>query len=180
MAPRFILSIVLFSLTSLFAAPAQAGAELCRIGNRVLAEPGDHPATVLAATSSSCRLHYEDHAYPDGWDYKFNLKDVRQDANDAALAMKGPRIGRYTITIGAGSFAGYLVLSPNGLYEFLLPGGKSGGTGRYAFDAREARIRWQNGPMADPLWDGTQKLEGDGAMLKIRIGKRAVATNTGH
>ncbi|MBV9550506.1 MAG: hypothetical protein JO256_12640 [Alphaproteobacteria bacterium] len=158
---------------------SHAAEELCIVGKRVLAEPGDHPATVLGVSASSCRLHYEDRAYPDGWDFKFNLKDVHQDANNAALAAKGPRLGRYTITIGGGSFAGYLMISAGGRYEVLLPGGKSGGAGRYLFDAKAGRMRWLDGPLADPGWDGTQKLEGDSGMLKIRIGKQAVATNTG-
>lgn len=158
--------------------PAQATQELCTIGNRVLAGPGNHPAIVLDVSASSCRLHYEDGAFRDGWEYKFNLKAVRQDADNHALAAKGPRLGRYTITIGPGNFAGYLVLSAGGRYEYLLPGGRSGGTGHYSFDPKEVRVRWLDGPLATQGWDGTQKLEGDGAMLKIRIGKQAVATNT--
>lgn len=158
--------------------PVQAAKELCTVGNRVLAEPGHHPAIVLGVSASSCRLHYEDGAYPDGWEHKFNLKDARQDADNHALAAKGPRLGRYTITIGPGHFAGYLVLSAGGRYEYLLPGGRSGGTGHFAFDPKDVRVRWLDGPLATQGWDGTQKLEGDGAMLKIRIGKQAVATNS--
>src|SRR5271166_5844313 len=70
----------------------------CAVGNRVLVEPGDHPATVLATSGGSCRVHYEDSAFADGWTYSFNIKAIDKDAKDAAAAAKGPRLGRYDIT----------------------------------------------------------------------------------
>ncbi len=64
-------------------------------------------------------------------------------------------------------------------YELFLPGGASAGKGTYTFNQASTSITWKSGPLTDPGYDGTQKLEGDGKMLKIRIGKRSVATNTG-
>jgi len=141
--------------------------------------PGNHPATVLAGSASSCRVHYEDGAFPDGWTYIFNIRPADKDAKDAATASMGPRLGRYNIAVGSVSYDGYLILQSASAYELFLPGDKSAGVGAYAFDGSNATVHWISGPLADPAWDGTQKVEGDGAMVKIRIGARAVATNTG-
>jgi hypothetical protein len=170
---RFIPAILV--LMAATAPHAEQGS--CVAGARVLVEPGDHPATVLAASSASCRVHYEDGAFPDGWTYSFNIKAADKAAKDAATAAMGPRLGRYVITVGAGIYDGYLVLRSASAYELFLPGDKSAGSGAYAFDPATTSVRWLSGPLTDSAWDGTQRVEGDGAMVKIRIGARAVATN---
>ena len=163
--------------------PAQP--DPCVPGNRVLAGAQNHHAIVLASSGASCRLHYEDGAYPDGWDYKFNIKPIaggpKASASMATTPPKGPRMGRYNITAGAGFSNGYLVLSSPSEYELFLPGGTSAGKGKYAFDSAGSRMRWISGPLTNPVWNGTQKLEleADEETQKIRIGERAVATNTG-
>ena len=144
-----------------------------------MVSPGNHPATVLASSGSSCRVHYQDGAFADGWTYTFNIRPADKDAKDAATASMGPRLGRYNITVGTGFSDGYLILQSASAYELFLPGDKSGGRGAYAFDRANTSVHWMSGPLTDPAWDGTQKVEGDGGMMKIRIGARAVATNTG-
>lgn len=176
MARRMCLAAAAVLLMTVRVSHAQLGA--CIVGQPVLVDPGNHPGTVLAASGGSCRVHYADGAYPDGWTYTFNIK--RANAGTQAAASTGPRLGRYDITVGKGLSDGTLVLSSDSTYELLLPGGKSWGTGRYAFDAANMRVRWLSGPLTDPTWDGTQKLEAHGAMVQIRIGARAVATNTGN
>ena len=175
------------------AAASNAAQDLCVTGKRVLVTPGDHPATVLGATAASCRLHYEDGAFPDGWTYKFNLKAIDSNANAATApssaprlprgtdtAAAGVRLGRYNIAVGSSTaFDGYVVLTSARDYELFLHGGKSGGRGEYTFDPAGSRIRWISGPLTDPRWDGTQQVESAGATVKIRIGARTVATNTG-
>lgn len=165
-------AVVLLALS----AASRAGDGACVVGQRVIVEPGHHPATVLAASGASCKVHYEDGAFGDGWTYQFNIQPAGRDAANAAAAAGGPQPGKYTVTIGAGLFQGYLVLRPSGVYEMLLPGGKSGGNGTYRFDAGAGTVTWLSGPLTDPGWDGTQRFEADGKMRKIRIGKRAVAT----
>ena len=51
---------------SLAATPSHAQQNPCVPGQRVVVSPGAHPATVLAASGASCRVHYEDGAFPDG------------------------------------------------------------------------------------------------------------------
>ena len=161
------------------AAASHPAQELCVAGKRVLVTPGDHPATVLGASAASCQLHYEDGAFPDGWTYKFNLKAIGPGA-DPSTAANGLRLGRYNITVGSSSaFDGYFVLTSAQDYELFLPGGTGGGRGQYTFDPAGSRIRWISGPLTDPRWDGTQQVESTGAMVKIRIGARTVATNAG-
>lgn len=165
-------------LALLLSAPVAVRAEsgTCVVGQRVIVDPGHHPATVLAVSGASCKVHYENGAFRDGWTYQFNVQSVGRDAANAASAAKGPQPGKYTITIGSGLFDGYIFLHPAGVYEVLLPGGKNGGNGTYRFDAAAGKVAWLSGPLTDPGWDGSQKVEADGKMLKIRIGKRAVAT----
>jgi hypothetical protein len=158
---------------------AQAQQSHCVVGQRVLAEPGDHPATVLAASGASCRLHYDDGAFPDGWDYNFNIKPIDTVVRNESASAAGPRPGRYNFTIGAGLGDGYLVITSTDSYALFLPGGKSAGHGRFAFDRASATIHWISGPLTDPRWDGTQKLESDGKIMKIRLGKRSVASSSG-
>ena len=168
-----------FVLLVILSSALHAQQSPCVTGAPVIVTPGDHPATVLQASGASCRVHYEDAAFADGWTYIFNVRPADKDVKASATAGRGPRLGRYTIAVGTGAYDGYLVLRSASEYELFLPGGASGGRGTYAFDAAGPRLRWISGPVTDPRWDGTQRLEGDGAMLKIRIGKRAVATNTG-
>ena len=154
--------------------------DLCIVGNRLLVTPGDHPATVLGASAASCRLHYEDGAFPDGWTYKFNLKTTGSDPKATTAAAAGLVFGRYNITVGsANAFDGYLMLTSASDYELFLPSGKSAGRGQYSFDRAASRIRWISGPLTDSRWDGTQHVESAGAVVKIRIGARTVATNPG-
>jgi hypothetical protein len=151
----------------------------CTTGERVLAEPGDRAGTVTATTGASCRVHFDDPSHPDDWVQIYSIKQASAPARDKVSAASGPRLGRYNITVGAGFYNGYLLLNPANTYELFLPGGKSAGAGRYSFDASGPRIRWQSGPMVNSQWDGTQRLEAAGPMLKIRIGARSVATNSG-
>lgn len=151
----------------------------CAVGQKVLAEPGDHPATVLATSAQACRVHYDDGAFPDSWVATYEIKPGDINAKNAALAAAGPRIGRYDIAVGTGAYDGYLMITSASSYELFLPGGASAGKGTYTFNKASTSITWKSGPLTDPRWDGTQKLDGNGKMLNIRIGKAAVATNTG-
>lgn len=151
----------------------------CTVGQKVLAEPGDHPATVLATSTASCRVHYDDGAFSDSWVEIFNIKPGDINQKNAALAAAGPRIGRYNIAVGTGAYDGYLMIYSANSYELFLPSGTSAGKGTYTFNKATTSIRWNSGPLTNPQWDGTQKLDGNGKMLNIRIGKRSVATNTG-
>jgi hypothetical protein len=108
----------------------------------------------------------------------YNFEAAGEPARNRATATSGLRLGRYTITVGRGFYDGYLMLTSSSSYELFLPGGRSAGAGRYSFDTSGPRIRWQSGPLTNPQWDGTQNVEADGTMLKIRIGARAVATNS--
>jgi len=155
----------------------------CIVGNHVLVDPGSHPATVLQTTGASCRLHYDDGAFPDGWTYTFNVKAAAPAgpaappaANPKPVAANGLQLGRYNITVGSGASDGYLVLRSATSYELFLPGGKSGGAGSFSYDAAHSQLHWISGPLTNATWDGTQKLEHDANFAKIRIGKRTVAT----
>jgi hypothetical protein len=151
---------------------------LCVAGSRVLVDPGGHPATVLSVSGASCRVHYEDNAFRDGWIYNFNIRPPGA-AGGRPPAPAMPQLGRYDITVGTGSDDGYLLLSTPTSYEIFLPGGKSGGAGTYAFDATSGTIRWSSGPLTNSTWDGTQQFETSGGFQKIRIGQRSVATFKG-
>ena len=151
----------------------------CAVGQKVLAEPGDHPATVLATSNMACRVHYDDGAFQDSWVETYNIKPADIYAKNAALAAAGPRIGRYNIAVGTGAYDGYLMIYSASSYELFLPSGTSAGKGTYSFNQASTSISWTSGPLTDARWDGTQKLDGNGKMLNIRIGKRSVATNTG-
>ncbi len=156
----------------------QAASPPCSVGERVLAEPGDHAGIVTGMTGASCRVHFDDASRADDWVQVYSIKAAASVARDARTVASGPRIGRYNITVGAGFYDGYLMLtSPTG-YELFLPEGKSAGTGQFAYNSSEGRIGWVSGPMTNPQWDGTQKIEASGNLLKVRIGKRAVATNS--
>src|SRR5271166_4496356 len=175
----FVTRCVVAVLPLLVAAPLRAQPSPCSVGIRVLVAPGNHPATVLGASGASCRVHYEDGAFPDGWTYTFNIKSADQRGAAAAPAGTGLRLGRYDITVGTGFYNGYLVLRTASAYELFLPGNVSAGGGTYDFDPSAMRIRWLSGPLTDSRWDGTQHVEAAGTMMKIRIGARAVATNNG-
>jgi hypothetical protein len=151
----------------------------CQVGQKVLAEPGDHPATVLVTSASSCRVHYDDGAFSDSWVATYEIKPADIYAKNAALAAAGPRIGRYNIAVGTGAYDGYLMINSANSYELFLPSGASAGRGTYTFNKATTSITWNSGPLTDKQFDGTQKLDGNGKMLNIRIGKRSVATNTG-
>jgi len=148
----------------------------CVVGTHVLVDPGGHPATVLSASGGSCNVHYEDNAYADGWTYNFNIKPSASSPSSSQPAPTTPQLGRYDITVGAGAADGYLVLHSATSYELFLPGGKSGGSGAYAFDTASGKVRWMSGPLTDSTWDGTQQFETSDGFQKIRIGKRTVAT----
>jgi hypothetical protein len=177
---RVIHNIFLLALgTMVFSAcGSYAQNATCKVGQKVLAEPGDHPATVLETSSASCRLHYEDGVTSDSWVPVYQIKAADVYVKNAASAAAGPRIGRYNIAVGTGAYDGYLTINSANSYELFLPGGTSAGKGSYTFNKAATSIHWNSGPLTNAQWDGTQKVEGDGKMLKIRIGKRAVATNT--
>jgi hypothetical protein len=147
----------------------------CVSGAHVLVDPGGHSATVLSASGGSCRVHYDDNAYPDGWTYNFNVKPAAS-AVAPLPNLTTPQFGRYDITVGSGLYDGYLVLNSATSYELFLPGGKSGGSGTYSFDAASGKVHWNSGPLTDTAWDGTQQFEVSGGFQKIRVGQRSVAT----
>lgn len=151
----------------------------CQVGQKVLAEPGDHPATVRATSTTACLVHYDDGAFKDSWVETYNIKPADIYAKNAALAAGGPRIGRYNIAVGTGAYDGYLMITSATTYELFLPSGTSAGKGTYTFNPATTSISWKSGALTDPRYDGTQKVDGNGKMLNIRIGKRSVATNTG-
>jgi hypothetical protein len=156
---------------------ATAASAACSVGQRVLAEPGDRAGTVTAFTGASCRVHFDDPSRQDDWVQVYSIKAAGSAAADRAVAGRGPRSGRYNITVGTGFYDGYLLIAGSG-YELFLPGDRSAGSGQYSFDPLGPRIRWLSGPMTNPQWDGTQLMEASGSMLKIRVGQRAVATNS--
>jgi hypothetical protein len=133
---------------------------------------------VTAAAGDSCHVHFDDPSLPDDWVQIYSIKEAGAPAQDTANAASEPRLGRYDITVGTGFYNGYLMLNSANTYELFLSGDSSAGAGQYDFDASGPRIVWQTGPMTDPQWDGTQTVEAAGTMLKIRIGTRAVATNS--
>jgi hypothetical protein len=171
--------MVMFAIATT-AQPASYGTNTtCAVGQKVLAEPGDHPATVLATSTSSCRVHYDDGAFSDSWVATYDIKPADISAKNVALAAAGPRIGRYNIAVGTGDYDGYLMITSASSYELFLPSGASAGKGTFTFNKATTSIKWNSGPLTNPQYDGTQKLDGNGKMLNIRIGKRSVATNTG-
>jgi hypothetical protein len=173
---RFASACLGVCLLTILSGAATAASAACSVGQRVLAEPGDHPGTVTALTGASCRVHFDDPSRQDDWVQVYSIKATGSAAADRTAAGQGPRSGRYNITVGTGFYNGYLIISGRG-YELFLPGGKSAGSGQYSFDPSGPRVRWLSGPMTNPQWDGTQVVEASGKMLKLRIGKRAVATN---
>jgi hypothetical protein len=171
----FAPAIMAASLFAIAAGPAWAA---CFTGERVLVTPFNRLGTVTSPPGDgSCRVHYDDPSHSDEWVPPYQIQSAAAPARDRATAAAGVREGRYDITVGRGFYNGYLMIHGGG-YELFLPGGRSVGSGRYAFDAAGPRVRWLSGPLTNPLYDGTQMVEASGSLLKIRIGARAVATNS--
>jgi hypothetical protein len=94
----------------------------------------------------------------------------------------GPRPGKYLIhAYGATNkpplYLGYFLLEKDGAYEVFLPGDKSTGKGKYAFDAKKNEVTWQTGPYAKD-WMGTFTVEREGKTHQIRLKRTTVATNS--
>jgi hypothetical protein len=171
----FAPAIMAASLCAIAAGPAGAA---CFTGERVLVTPFNRLGTVISPPGDgSCRVHYDDPSHSDEWVPPYQIESAGAPARDQATAAAGVRDGRYDITVGRGLYNGFLMIHGGG-YELFLPGGRSAGSGRYAFDAAGPRVRWLSGPLTNPLYDGTQMVEASGSLLKIRIGARAVATNS--
>ena len=142
---RLGLAICMFPLAAM-AAPAQQGGSakdsFCRIGSRVFVDPGHHPATVLDRSASSCRVHYEDGAYPDGWAQGFMVKSAEAEGKATAAAKNPPPPGKYTCGVflsGRFTFTQYVTLSA-GSYDSSVAG-----PGRYQYDAASKRLLFDSG-----------------------------------
>jgi hypothetical protein len=171
------------------------------VGQKVDAGGGyRHKATVLQVKPPSYFLHYDDGSLPDGWEQGYAMRPrtsgsgsgaPAKDGADGAVSAPsespkagGPRNGKYSIyvyniTNGRPLYDGYFMLN-GGTYEVFLPGGKSGGSGRYHFGADTKTMQWISGPFTNPDWNGTQKFEVDGNNQKIRLRRNTVGWSTGN
>ena len=115
---------------------------VCVIGARVLVDPGRHPATVLDRTAVSCRVHYEDGAYPDGWVQQFMIRAAEGNNKPTAAPGNSPPAGKYTCGVflsGRFTFTQYVSLSA-GSYESSVAG-----AGKYHYDAASKRLVFDSG-----------------------------------
>ncbi len=142
---RIGLSILLFSLIAT-AAFGQQGTSakdaFCRVGTRVFVDPGHHPATVLERTEVSCRVHYEDGAYPDGWAQGFMVTSAEAENKASAAAKSPPPPGKYTCGVflsGNFTFTQYVTLTA-GSYDSSVAG-----TGRSHYDVAKKRLLFDSG-----------------------------------
>lgn len=164
------------------AAPAQI--KRFSVGEKVDAGAAyAHRATVLKFEGASYFLHYDEPNMPDGWQPVYMVRAAGTEERNAAAATAGPRPGKYLILGYAGTIPqpnGSFILKPGGSYEVFLPGGRSIGSGTYAFDAATTTVKWKSGPFADPGWDGTQKFEvsREGKTHIIRLKARTIGTNS--
>lgn len=139
---RFV-SICLIALTpAAFAqnSPGSAKQNVCPVGSRVIVDPGHHPATVLANTAVSCRVHYEDGAYADGWVHGFMVKPA--DAKAAGAAKNPPPPGKYTCGVflnGHFTFTQYVTLS-DGSYD-----SSTAGSGKFHYESTNKRLLFDTG-----------------------------------
>ncbi|MBE7462384.1 MAG: hypothetical protein HS116_02715 [Planctomycetes bacterium] len=95
----------------------------------------------------------------------------------------GPRLGTYVIqsygAVGRPPLVlGSLVLEAGGVYKVLLPGGKPGGEGKYAYDAATKTVTWQGGPYEADKFGGEFTVEREGKTHKIRLKRTTIATNS--
>jgi hypothetical protein len=166
------------------------------VGQKVDAGGGyKHKATVLQVKPPSYFLHYDDGSLPDGWEEGYSMRPRTGDAGNGgaasagangsaavASAHGGPRNGKYGIWVYNANhqpmYDGYFMLNGSS-YEVFLPGGKPGGSGQCRFDAGTATMHWVSGPLANPVWNGTQKFEVDGNNQKIRLKADTVGWSTG-
>ena len=142
--PLVFLSVCFFTLSALVSGQQSANSKgtVCPVGSRVLVDPGHHPATVLGNTSVSCRVHYEDGAYPDGWVHNFMVTPADADAKTAANAKNPPPPGRYTCGVflnGQFAFTQYVTLS-RGSYE-----SSTAGSGTFRYDPTSKRLLFESG-----------------------------------
>jgi len=138
-------SICLFSLIAT-AAFGQQGASakdsFCRFGSRVFVDPGHHPATALARTSVSCRVYYEDGAFPDGWAQGFMVTSAETEDKVKAAAKRAPPPGKYTCGVflsGNFTFTQYVTLTA-GSYDSSIAG-----NGRQHYDVAQKRLLFDSG-----------------------------------
>ena len=185
---RLVVSLFLGASLSVLICPSAAVArnDELKVGDKIDAEPGDHPATILEVSPSktSFRIHYEDNAYPDGWLAVYMVEERDKQKKLDSLATQGPRVGKYLMyAYGAGSvglYIGYFELRPGGQYKVFAPGGKDIGGGKYGFDKTKTRIQWAGGPFASKDWDGTQKFEvsREGKTHIVRLKRNTIGTNS--
>jgi hypothetical protein len=127
---------------------------VCPFGSRVVVDPGHHPATVLANSSVSCRVHYEDGAYADAWVHGFMVKPADADGKAAAAAKNPPPPGRYTCGVflnGRFVFTQYITLS-GGSYESSIAG-----SGKFHYDSANNRLLFDSGKF-QPLFASYERL----------------------
>ncbi len=133
---------ILFAGVTLAQQRDSAKESVCPVGSRVLVDPGAHPATVLANTAVSCRVHYEDGAYPDGWVQGFLIKTVDADSGASFTAKNPPPPGKYTCGVflnGNFTFTQYVTLSA-GSYE-----SSTAGAGKFHYDTASKRLLFDSG-----------------------------------
>jgi hypothetical protein len=139
----FVLCISFLLTAHLFGQQGGGGKDsVCVVGARVLVDPGHHPAKVLDRTAASCRVHYEDGAYPDGWVQQYMLKAAGGDNKSTAAPKNSPPDGKYTCGVflsGRFTFTQYVSLS-GGSYESSVAG-----SGRYHYDAGSRRLLFDSG-----------------------------------
>ena len=142
---RISLSVCLCSLVAAAALGQQAASAkdtYCRVGTRVFVDPGHHPATVLDSTAVSCRVHYEDGAYQDGWAQGFMIKTAEAEDKVTAAAKIAPPPGKYTCGVFLGgqfTFTQSVTLS-SGSYDSTMAG-----VGRYHYDVATKRLLFDSG-----------------------------------
>jgi hypothetical protein len=153
----FSVSLFLLTAATAFGQQQKSGAndDFCRVGSRVFVDPGHHPATVLDRTAVSCRVHYEDGVYPDGWVQGFMVKNAGNEEQTAAKAKNPPPPGKYTCGIflsGRFTFTQYVTLSPAS-YESSVAG-----SGNYHYDAGTKRLLFDSGKFT-PLFGSYEPQE---------------------
>ena len=142
---RIGLSICLFPLMAT-AAFGQKGADakdsFCRVGSKVFVDPGHHPATALEKTEVSCRVHYEDGAFRDGWVQGFMITSAETEDKVKTAAKSAPPLGKYTCGVflsGNFTFTQYVTLT-SGSYDSSVAG-----SGGYHYEVASKRLLFDGG-----------------------------------
>src|SRR5665213_1035082 len=165
--------LLLLACAVVLVAPLTASAQgPYAVGEKVEVGPLPwHPATVLKISGGSAYVHYDDKAFPDGWQAAYSIRKANTTAKNNAGVAAGPPMGKYNIYVYGGGpalYNGFFTLN-NGSYQVFLPGGKPGGSGSYTYDAANTTFHWLSGPFKNPDINGTQKFEVDGTQKKIRL-----------